>query len=264
MARNVLMAPLLGFIAAARRRDGHILAVAVVMLIVGAGFVWLAAAVQTPAVREFDWRVIRSFRRDLPAAAAEAAALAEEADPASPVGPDWLAAVARGVTHLGNLVTLSLVVLAGFAWLFAAGRRGAAWLLLAAGVGGWGLERLLKILIARPRPPEVLHLVAVGTHSFPSGHAMLSVVVYLTLAVLLAGFVRRRTARACLLTAAALMAILIGLSRVYLGVHYPTDVLGGWTAGLVWVLLCWLVARCFVPRTGSGPSGDETGQGDVS
>jgi undecaprenyl-diphosphatase len=105
------------------------------------------------------------------------------------------------------------------------------------------LSFALKHLFGRERPDIILHMVMVHTPSFPSGHAMLSAVIYLTLGALLAQVVQRRASRIYFLTVAMVLTFLIGLSRIYLGVHYPTDVLAGWAVGLAWALFCWLVAR---------------------
>jgi undecaprenyl-diphosphatase len=123
-------------------------------------------------------------------------------------------------------------------------------LLLAATVGGILLNDVLKGLFGRPRPDTALHLTEVRSLSFPSGHAMESAIIYLTLAALMARLVQGRTLRLYVLAVAALVTLLVGLSRVYLGVHYPSDVLAGWTAGLAWALLCWTTAS-YLQRRGS-------------
>jgi undecaprenyl-diphosphatase len=110
-------------------------------------------------------------------------------------------------------------------------------------VGGQVLSTLLKYFIDRPRPDIVHHLSHVYTTSFPSGHSMMSAVVYLTLGALLARFVPQRALKLYFIGLAMFLTFLVGVSRVYMGVHWPTDVLAGWTAGLVWAIACWLVAR---------------------
>jgi undecaprenyl-diphosphatase len=110
-------------------------------------------------------------------------------------------------------------------------------------VGGLLLSSGLKAMVSRPRPDVVPHLSIVYTSSFPSGHSMLSAVVYLTLGSLLAATTQQTVLRIYVLAVAVLLSVIVGVSRVYLGVHYPTDVLAGWVAGLGWALLCWLVAR---------------------
>ena len=115
-------------------------------------------------------------------------------------------------------------------------------LLLAASAGGVLLNELLKRLFARPRPDPAFHLTDVGSLSFPSGHAMLSAIIYLTLAAFLARLVRSRDLKLYVVAVAFLLSLLVGVTRVYLGVHYASDVLAGWSAGLAWALVCWIVA----------------------
>src|SRR6478609_3685952 len=117
------------------------------------------------------------------------------------------------------------------------------WLVLVSSFGGLLISSLLKDIINRPRPQLVPHLSQVYTSSFPSGHSMLSAVVYLTLGSLLARIAPGMMVKLYLIAVALLLTFLVGVSRVYMGVHYPTDVLAGWTAGLVWAILCWLAAR---------------------
>jgi undecaprenyl-diphosphatase len=151
--------------------------------------------------------------------------------------------VGRDVTGLGGLSIVVLLIAAtvGFLWLDR--RRHMAVLLVIATISGVLMSLLLKGLFARPRPDVVPHLTNVQTSSFPSAHSMVSAVVYLTLGTLLAASVESRLLRVYALGVAVLLTLLVGASRVYLGVHYPTDVLAGWAAGLVWALLCWLIAR---------------------
>ena len=101
------------------------------------------------------------------------------------------------------------------------------------------------------------HLVDVGDLSFPSGHAMVSAVTYLTLGALLARTQRRRATRIFVMAAGILLAVIIGLSRIYLGVHYPTDVLAGWVAGALWALGCWLVSKRFIARAAGEGGGTQ-------
>jgi undecaprenyl-diphosphatase len=129
------------------------------------------------------------------------------------------------------------------------------WLVAIAASTGGGLSTLMKVLFARERPDIVPHLSIATSPSFPSGHSMLAAVIYLTLGALLARFARRRRLRAYVLAVALLLTVLVGSSRVYLGVHYPSDVLGGWMAGLGWALLCWLAARYLQSRGAVEPPG---------
>ena len=117
------------------------------------------------------------------------------------------------------------------------------WLVAIAAGGGGFLSTVMKQLFGRDRPDVVPHLVAVTSSSFPSGHSMLAAIVYLTLGALLARFAARRRTRVYLLTVALFVTFVVGSSRVYLGVHYPTDVLAGWCIGSAWALTCWVAAN---------------------
>jgi undecaprenyl-diphosphatase len=175
-------------------------------------------------------------------------ALRDPADPRVPLGPPWAAEVGRDLTALGGVAFLVLVTAAVAGFLLLCRKYHAlAFLLLAVG-GGLLLSTLLKGRFDRPRPDVVPHLSYVGTSSFPSGHSMLSAVVYLTLGALLARLVQPVRLKVYFLAVALLLSFLVGCSRVYLGVHYPTDVLAGWAAGLAWAVLCWLVARYLQQR----------------
>ena len=168
-------------------------------------------------------------------------ALRDPADLAVPIGPRWLAGAARDVTGLGGPVVLTFVTVAIAGFLLVIRRRADA-VLIAASVGGGSLlSTVFKIAFDRPRPDLVPQAVAIASASFPSGHAMLSAVAYLTVGGLLMRVQTRLAAKVYVLTLAVLMTLLIGVSRVYLGVHWPTDVLAGWCVGAAWALLCWLV-----------------------
>ncbi|MCX5497067.1 phosphatase PAP2 family protein [Kaistia dalseonensis] len=158
------------------------------------------------------------------------------------IGPAWLELAMLDITSLGGTTVLTIVTLAVLIYLVVAGHRGAAGLVAIAVVGGTILSSLLKIGFERPRPDIVPHLVNVQTLSFPSGHAMLSAVTYLTLGALLARSERRRVLKVYFIGLAVFMTVLIGISRVFLGVHFPTDVLAGWCVGAAWAMICWAVA----------------------
>jgi undecaprenyl-diphosphatase len=168
-------------------------------------------------------------------------ALRSPEDPAWPRGPRWLVEVGRDVTAFGSSVVVALLTMAVLGYLWLQRRYGALWFVVAATVGGGLLGRLLKEVFARERP-DPLPCLWVSSPSFPSGHAVLAAVVYLALGILLARLEPRPLLKAYFLGVMMVLAFLVGLSRVYLGVHYPTDVLAGWTVGLVWGLLCWLAA----------------------
>ncbi len=150
---------------------------------------------------------------------------------------------ARDVTALGGVVLLTLITVATAGFLALDGKRRMAAFLCASIFTGSLLSTILKDLFHRPRPDIVPHAVYASSGSFPSGHSMLSAITYLTLGALLARSHQRRALKVYFLFLAVLLTLIVGVSRVYLGVHWPTDVLAGWTAGAVWALLCWLVAR---------------------
>ena len=167
--------------------------------------------------------------------------LRDPANLADPIGPSWVEEAARDITGLGGYAILSMVTLTAVAYLLMARKRGAALLVIAAVVGGMLLSAALKLGFERPRPDLVPAATRVYTASFPSGHAMLSAVTYLTLGALLARVEQRRRVKALLLGMAVVLTLLVGASRVYLGVHWPSDVLAGWCVGAAWAALCWFV-----------------------
>lgn len=163
-------------------------------------------------------------------------------DPADPIGPHWVEASVMDITALGGFTVLALVTLLAVGYLLTLKRWADAALLLAATVGGTAISEGLKMGFNRPRPDLVAHVVETTSMSFPSGHAMLSAVTYLTLGALIARTQDRTSLHGYVLGAAVLLTVLIGVSRIYLGVHWPTDVLAGWCLGAAWALLCWTVA----------------------
>ncbi len=146
--------------------------------------------------------------------------------------------LALGITQLGSSAGLAIVVIGGLAWALTQGRWPAAVILVAAAAGAALAIALLKHHFMRLRPTAVEHLVTEDTWSFPSGHSLASAAVYLTLSVVLAQQVTSRKGQVALIAGAFLLSFLIGVSRIYLGVHYPTDVLAGWSAGTAWAIVC--------------------------
>jgi undecaprenyl-diphosphatase len=164
-------------------------------------------------------------------------------DPQQPIGPAWVGEVFRDFTGLGGVGVLGLVALAALGYLWLRRRRRAALYVLLAIGGGLLGSLALKAGFHRPRPDLISHGSLVTTASFPSGHSMLSAIVYLTAGAMLALVHERRAERIYLIGCALVVTILVGLSRVYLGVHWPTDVLAGWAGGAAWAAFCWVIAK---------------------
>ncbi|UTS88634.1 MULTISPECIES: phosphatase PAP2 family protein [Rhizobium] len=174
-------------------------------------------------------------------------ALRRPGELAVPIGPAWLTHAVDDITSLGGVTILSLMTVLVTVYLLLDRRWPIAIFVFSSVLTGWLASTLLKILVARPRPDIVPHLVEVSDLSFPSGHAMVSAVTYLTLGALLARTQRYRSTRIFVMGAGVFLAVIVGLSRIYLGVHYPTDVFAGWCAGALWALGCWLISKQFVP-----------------
>jgi len=159
------------------------------------------------------------------------------------MGPEWVQDSARNVTSLGSVIVVCILAGAYTGYLLLSGQRRSAILMLVSVIGGLVLNDLLKAIFDRPRPDLALPSVQVFTSSFPSGHAALSSVAYLSMGSLFARDTPNAIVKAYVMATAILLVFLIGMSRVYLGVHYPTDVLAGWCIGSAWALTCWLVAE---------------------
>jgi undecaprenyl-diphosphatase len=185
-------------------------------------------------------------------------AMREPTDRADPLGPHWLEEIGRDFTALGGagVQLLLLVLVVGYLALIR--KPNAILLVISAIVGAWILNFLLKEIFDRPRPDLVPHGMVVYQASFPSGHAMSSAAFYLTLGVLLARLHIRYYIQVYFMGAAVLITILVGISRVYLGVHWPSDVLAGWALGSVWAILCWMVTRWLQRRGQVEGAGEES------
>ncbi len=162
---------------------------------------------------------------------------------ADPIGPAWVEEAARDVTALGSTTVLGLLTLAVVGYLVLVGRRRAALYVAGSVAGGTALSAGLKVLFDRPRPEVVPHLAQAFSSSFPSGHSMLSTTVYLTLGALVARLDGSLLVKAYVLVWALLLAVLVGVSRVYVGVHWPTDVLAGMAWGTLAGAVGWAASR---------------------
>jgi undecaprenyl-diphosphatase len=143
--------------------------------------------------------------------------------------------VMRVITQLGSGVVLVSVGLVFAWWLAHLGRRRAAWIFVVACVGAQALSELLKLLFHRTRPESFFGVPLPSTYSFPSGHSVMSACFYGTMAAILTVRMKSRRSRTAIWTAAGVLALAIGFSRIYLGVHYPSDVLAGYATAAIWV-----------------------------
>lgn len=211
-------------------RDLRIGAVPIIMVLLGGGglygFIAIADEVSENEIASFDKFVFTLFRNP--------------ADISDPLGPPWFEETMAEITALGGYPILVVLVTVVIGYLLVVRLFGPALFVLIAILSGTAVSQVLKILYDRPRPDIVEHLVVVHTASFPSGHATMSAVVYLTLATLIVRLVDDVGARIYVMSIAALVAILVGLSRIYLGVHWPSDVAAGWALGVAWACLSWL------------------------
>lgn len=148
---------------------------------------------------------------------------------------DWLTTVFRVITTVGNTAAMTLIAVVATVVLWRR-HRGLALTVLLGSASGWLLMQALKYGIARPRPPERFRVLAIDTYSFPSGHAMMSALVLGLVAVAAWRTSRWVRAHPAILGLAGIVSALIGASRVYLGVHWTTDVVAGWVIGALWVV----------------------------
>jgi len=196
-----------------------------------------------PAVVELDRSLILLLR--------------EPGDVSDALGPEWFEEAAAEFTALGGYTVLSTIGIVALTVLWLLRKRAAALFLATAVLSGTVVSSLLKHLFDRPRPDIVDHMDQVFTNSFPSGHSMIGMVAWLTLAAVVVRFVPTHALRVFLLATAFTFGLLIGISRVYLGVHWPTDVVAGWCLGIAWAGSCWLVAHHI--EKARGPGDEELG-----
>lgn len=177
-------------------------------------------------------------------------------NPGQLAGPDWAGAFWLAVTWLGDgaprIVVAALTVLV----LLALRRWHSAWLMAGVLLSGIALSTALKGWIGRPRPQLVTHLDQVGSMSFPSGHALNSTLFYMTVALMLAPVLRRQAARRGVYVAAVGLSLAIGVSRIALGVHYPSDVIAGWVIAGAWLWLWLALATRYWPSALPQASGN--------
>jgi undecaprenyl-diphosphatase len=192
-------------------------------------FLMLASEVMEGDTLAMDTKIVRALR--------------SADDPSRPIGPVWMTGVLEDLTALGGPAVTWLVILSVTGYLLLEAKYRDAFVVFVTAASGDLVNHAIKNVFARARPTVVPHLREAFSSSFPSGHSMESAIVYLTLAAMTMRIVRGRITKAYCLGLAILITALVGVSRVFLGVHYPTDVIGGWIIGLFWASLCWLIAQ---------------------
>jgi len=202
------------------------------LLVIAAGvltFLRLADTVEQGGGKGYDWRLLQAMRP-----------YAE--DPTRPWGPWWLHEAAVDITSLGGISVLGLFALIALGLLLMLGKRLSAVILIVGLVGSVMLSEGLKAVFDRVRPPDIYQAVDTLNASFPSGHALLATTFYLSVGVMLTRAFPHRHLKAYAMGAAILIALLIGVTRVYLGAHWASDVLGGWSVGAAFAMVLWLFA----------------------
>ena len=219
------------------RRDSLILVAFLVFAVVGFGLILLGSEVAEGDTFAIDRTLLTSLRT--------------AADPATPIGPAWLKTAMTDFTALGSTAVLTLITALVTGYLIAIRKFAMATFLASSIAAGAIANTVIKIALARPRPEIVPHLVSVQSASFPSGHSMNSATVYLTLAILLARSEGSRRVQTYLIVCAVLLTLIVGMTRVYLGVHWPSDVLAGWSVGAMWASGCALAAKLIARQRGT-------------
>ena len=210
-----------------RRQDNRLLIAAAGVLTLAIGFIVLGAEVNEEDTTAVDNQILLAFRDEQ----------------GLPVGPKWLVQVIADLSALGSAVIATSIVVIATAYLALAHRRRHAMMVAICGMGAPAVMELLKQFHERPRPSVVTPVDPTIGLSFPSGHTLAATAIYLTLGVLIASAADQRRIKIFVMAVAVLLAFLVGFTRVYLGAHYPTDVVGGWMVGLAWALFCGGIAR---------------------
>ncbi len=201
-----------------------------VFILIGASllFVLIAAAVSTEVFAQLDNDVLIFLRN------------AENL--AQPRGPAWLEHFTQELTALGGWPLLTMLSVTLTVFFVLRGQWDFAIILPAVALGEMVMVSQMKLAFARLRPDAVPHLVEATSNSFPSGHAASAAAIYLTLGLMLANISTSKSMRLYAFITPVTLAVMIGLSRIYLGVHYPSDVFAGWCVGAAWASLIWIAA----------------------
>ena len=207
--------------------------ITLVLLLVIAGGVWGFVSIADEVIegdsRQFDETILLSMRT--------------AGDPSDPIGPSWFEEAGRDVTALGSVAALAIFTITMAGYLYFKKQAWVALFVVLAIVSGTAVSTLMKSGFDRPRPELVSHKTQIYTKSFPSGHSAMSSLVFLTLGAVMARAERDRKTKVFLIAVPVVLSLLIGVSRVYMGVHWPTDVLAGWLFGMTWAAASWLVFR---------------------
>ncbi|QEF97771.1 phosphatidylglycerophosphatase B [Stieleria maiorica] len=210
----------------------HELTTVLLLTVVGLGvwgFVSIAERVVEGDSRLLDEKLLLSMRAP--------------GDPTDPIGPSWFEEGGRDVTALGSVAALTIFTSAMSGYLYFKKQPWVALFIVAAILSGTAVSTLMKLGFDRPRPELVPHETRIYTKSFPSGHAAMSSLVFLTLGAVMARTERDRRTKVFLIVVPIALSLLVGISRVYMGVHWPTDVAAGWLFGMTWAAASWLVFR---------------------
>jgi len=197
-------------------------------------FFYVAQKVQSGSTTNIDYYVLNSLRADNPTS--------------EPLGSNWLTIIMTDITAFGGATIIFFVTASVVMYMLLKKNYSFLLLILIATIGGVVISLGLKEFFSRERPPIEYHLITVKSLSFPSGHATMASVVYLTQGALFAKIQSVKTIRFFVLAVSVILVFLIGISRIYLGVHYPTDVIAGWAVGTAWASFCWLVVKNFQKR----------------
>ncbi|MXP40865.1 phosphatase PAP2 family protein [Altererythrobacter soli] len=199
-----------------------------------AGFAILVVLVVTDNGRGFDQTGLMFWRYG---------------DGLEPRGPEWLLEAVRDVTALGGVLLRNLVALGAVAALLFLRLRREAVLMVLTVAGAWLVGYGIKLLVGRERPEIVPHLTDAGGASFPSGHSFNAAVVYIAIALAFATMSSRQSVRFTVIGAAVILSMAIAWSRVWLGVHFPSDVAAGWLGGAGWAFMAAALLRRPADRT---------------
>ncbi len=211
------------------RRHSSDVAIAAALLVAVVALPWLGHETAEGETANFDTLALLALRN--------------ASDLAIPIGPHWLLNYFQNMTSLGSLTVLGTAVIFTVVFLLLAKRRAAAGFIATSAFGAWLISNLVKAAIDRPRPSIVPHLADVHDASFPSGHATVSAATYIALAMLATALGRNPTRAPFFYGSAVFLTLMVGASRIYLGVHYPSDVIAGWSIGSGWAVLCWRFFR---------------------